>query len=91
MSDAYEIYAVHYGHHDRVRAARISSAAIRMTCIAAARLSLCGRSSARTAGTFIVDTGFDQAMARKREPEDHEAGREGLKALGIDAWQGRQT
>jgi glyoxylase-like metal-dependent hydrolase (beta-lactamase superfamily II) len=80
--DVYEIYAVRYAHHDRQSPENflggdphdiLQPLAYFVWAIVGPR------------GHFVVDTGFDAAMARKRgrtllNPID-----EGLKAIGLDA------
>jgi len=82
IDDVYEIYAVRYAHHDRQSPENflggdphdiLQPLAYFVWAIVGPR------------GHFVVDTGFDAAMAEKRgrtllKPVD-----EGLKAIGLDA------
>jgi hypothetical protein len=64
-NDVYEVYAIRYGHHPCRR--RPITSTIRTTCCSRSTSSS-GRSSARPA-PIVVDTGFDEAMGKKRQRE----------------------
>ena len=72
MSDTYEIYAVKYAHHSPRTAA--------MNFIggdphqASQPLDFFVWAVVGKDRTVVVDTGFDEVMAKKRERHDHEAG-----------------
>jgi len=80
--DVYEVYAVRYAHHDRQSPENflfgdphdiLQPLAYFVWAIKGSR------------GTFIVDTGFDQAMAVKRGRTIVQPVQEGLATIGIDA------
>jgi glyoxylase-like metal-dependent hydrolase (beta-lactamase superfamily II) len=80
-ADVHEIFAIRYGHHDRKAAENyiggdphdiLQPLDYYVWAIVGAH------------GTFIVDTGFDEAMARKRKRLVEKPIGEGLKAIGID-------
>jgi len=80
--DIYEVYAVRYAHHDRQSPENflfgdphdiLQPLAYFVWAIKGPR------------GTFVVDTGFDQAMAVKRGRQIVQPVQEGLAAIGIHA------
>jgi glyoxylase-like metal-dependent hydrolase (beta-lactamase superfamily II) len=79
--DVYDIYAIRYGHHHRKSSENFIGGDPHdipqpldyfVWAIVGAR------------GTFIVDTGFDEIMAQKRQRQVTNPIREGLKAIEID-------
>lgn len=82
MSDVFEIYAVRYGHHDRNAAANFIGGDEHDLPMP---LDYFVWAIVGAHRTYLLDTGFDAAMGRKRgrtlvRPVDA-----GLKAIGIDA------
>jgi glyoxylase-like metal-dependent hydrolase (beta-lactamase superfamily II) len=80
--DTYEIYAVKYGRHERKAAENYIGGDPHdgMEPIDYFVWAIVG-----PGGTYIVDTGFDEAMAQKRKRVITKPIAEGLKAIGIDA------
>jgi len=79
--DVYEIYAIHYGHHERKSSENFIGGDPHDVF---QPLDYFVWAIVGTHGTFIVDSGFDETMARKRARLiTHPVG-EGLKAIGID-------
>ena len=80
MDDIHEIYAIRYGHHDRQSSENFIGGDPHDTLQPLAYFiwAIVGPH-----GTFIVDTGFDQAMARRRGRVLVRPIEEGLTALGI--------
>ena len=78
--DVHEVYAVRYGHHKRQSSANFIHGDPHDTLqpLDFFVWAIVGPSS-----TMIVDTGFDEAMGRKRDREMIKPVREGLLALGI--------
>jgi glyoxylase-like metal-dependent hydrolase (beta-lactamase superfamily II) len=82
IPDTYEIYAIKYAHHPRKASENFLGGDphdgpmpidFYVWAIVGERR------------TFVVDTGFDRAMAVKRQRELHRTPAEGLRLLGIDA------
>jgi glyoxylase-like metal-dependent hydrolase (beta-lactamase superfamily II) len=78
--DTYDIYAVHYGHHDRQSPENYigGDAHDVLQPLDYYVWAIVGPS-----GTYVVYTGFDEAMARKRHRNVVRPVGEGLKAAGI--------
>lgn len=79
-SDTYEVYAVRYGHHDRRSPENFLGGDPHdiLQPLAYFVWAIVGPH-----GTFVVDTGFDEAMARARGRQLVKPVGEGLAALGI--------
>lgn len=82
IDDVHEVFAVRYAHHDRKAAENfiggdphdiLQPLAYYVWAIVGPR------------GTFVVDTGFDRAMADKRGRTIVSPVADGLRAIGIDA------
>ena len=80
--DIYEVYAVRYGHHDR-RSPENFIGGDAHDVLQPLDYFVWAIKGPR--GTFVVDTGFDAAMAKKRGRTLTKPINEGLKAIGIDA------
>lgn len=81
MPDAlHEIYAIHYAHHDRRASANYIGGDPHDV---AEPLDYYVWAIVGEHGTIIVDTGFDEAMAKKRDRALTRPIAEGLKAIGI--------
>ncbi|HEX5108458.1 MAG TPA: N-acyl homoserine lactonase family protein [Vicinamibacterales bacterium] len=80
--DVYEVYAVRYAHHDRQSPENFLFGDPHdiLQPLAYFVWAIKG-----PGGTFIVDTGFDQAMAVKRGRQIVKPVHEGLATIGIDA------
>jgi glyoxylase-like metal-dependent hydrolase (beta-lactamase superfamily II) len=79
-NDIHEVYAIRYGHHER----RASENFIGGDPHDVAQpLDYYVWVITGGHGTFVVDTGFDEAMARKRQRRILKSPAEGLKALSI--------
>jgi len=78
----YEIYAIRYAHHDRSAKENFIETDIHdlLQPLDYFVWAIIGPN-----GTFIVDTGFDVAMAKKRGRRLTKPLRDGLNAIGIDA------
>src|SRR2546423_11238393 len=82
QSDIWQVYAVRYAHH--LRTARENFIAgdphdeSPMPMDYFVWAVICGDR------VFVIDTGFDEAMAKKRGREFLHSPGEGLKAIGID-------
>ena len=82
MADGvYDIYAIRYGHHDRKAAENYIGGDPHDVL---QPLDYFVWAIVGAHGTFIVDTGFDEAMAQKRKRLVTNPIGEGLKAIGID-------
>lgn len=82
MSEAvHEVYAIHYGHHDRQSPENFLGGDPHdiLQPLAYFVWAIVGPH-----GTFVVDTGYDAAMARKRERALVRPIGEGLTAIGIN-------
>ena len=81
MSDTYEVYAIRYAHHDRRSPENFIFGDPHDTLqpIDYFVWAIIGPN-----GTFIFDTGLDQAMADKRKRTITKPVAEGLKALGVE-------
>ena len=78
--DVHEIYAIKYGHHDR----RASENYIGGDPHNAPQpIDFFVWAIVGPHGTFVVDTGFDEAMAKKRQRALVKPVGDGLKAIGI--------
>ena len=80
MSDIHEIYAVKYGRHQRKKAENYIGGDLHDTDepIDYFVWAIVGPS-----GNFVVDTGFDHAMAQKRGRQIEKPIAEGLNAIGV--------
>lgn len=81
MSDSFEIYAIRYGHHDRNAAANFIGGDEHDYPMA---LDYFVWAIVGAGKTYILDTGFDEAMAAKRGRTLVRPVAEGLQAVGID-------
>jgi glyoxylase-like metal-dependent hydrolase (beta-lactamase superfamily II) len=81
MSDEYEIYAVRYGHHDRNAAANFINGDEHDGPMP---LDYFVWAIVGAERTFLLDTGFDEAMGNKRSRQLVRPVAEGLKAIGIE-------
>lgn len=81
-SDTYEIYAVKYAHHDRRAHENFLQGDPHDN--APMPLDYFVWAIAGERRTFVLDTGFDAAMARKRGREFLTPPGDGLKMIGID-------
>jgi glyoxylase-like metal-dependent hydrolase (beta-lactamase superfamily II) len=78
--DIYDIFAVHYGHHDRPAADNyIGGDTHDNEPLDYYVWAIVGEKR-----TFVLDTGFDEAMGRKRKRTLVRPIAEGLKAAGVD-------
>ena len=80
--DVHEIYAIAYGSHDRPKATNYIGADPHD--LASDPLTYFVWAIVGPHGNFIVDTGFDEVMARHRNRHISRPIGEGLKAIGID-------
>src|SRR5271168_3069918 len=80
--DIHEIYAIKYGHHSRRSAVNYIDGDPHDVL---QPLDFFVWAIVGLAGTIILDTGFDEAMGKKRQREMTKPVREGLAALGIAA------
>lgn len=80
--DVHEVYAIAYGKHDRPNAANFIGGDPHDT--ANSPLIYFIWLIAGPHGHFVVDTGFDEAMGKKRDRHVARPIGEGLKALGVD-------
>jgi hypothetical protein len=78
--ETYEIYAVHYGHHDRQSTQNYIGGDTHdfLQPLDYYVWAIVGKN-----GTYVVDTGFDEAMGKKRKRTLVRPIADGLKALGI--------
>ncbi|HEY7231320.1 MAG TPA: N-acyl homoserine lactonase family protein [Pseudolabrys sp.] len=79
--DTYEVYAVHYGHHDRQSSANYIGGDVHD---ALQPLDYYVWAIVGHGGTFVLDTGFDAEMGKKRSRGLVRPIGEGLKAIGIN-------
>jgi glyoxylase-like metal-dependent hydrolase (beta-lactamase superfamily II) len=80
MSDAHEIYAIKYAHHDRSAAENYIGGDPHDS---AEPLDFYVWAIKGPHGTFVLDTGFDEVMARRRKRAVTKPIGEGLKAIGV--------
>jgi glyoxylase-like metal-dependent hydrolase (beta-lactamase superfamily II) len=80
--DSYEIYAVHYAHHDRQSPENYIGGDVHdlLQPLDYYVWAIVGQ-----AGTYVLDTGFDEAMGKKRKRTLVRPIVDGLKAIGIEA------
>jgi len=78
--DVHEVYAIRYGHHERRAAENYIGGDPHDV---AQPLDFYVWAIVGAHGTFVVDTGFDEAMANKRQRHILRPAGEGLGALGI--------
>ena len=86
--DVHEIYAIKYGHHDRKTAENYIGGDPHDVN---EPLDFFVWAIVGPSGTFVVDTGFDAAMAKKRNRAIVEADRRGAEVDRHRARQGRRT
>jgi glyoxylase-like metal-dependent hydrolase (beta-lactamase superfamily II) len=79
--DVHEVYAIRYGHHPRKAAENFIGGDPHDII---QPLDYFVWAIVGDAGTIVVDTGFDEAVARRRSRTIVTPVREGLNALGID-------
>ena len=79
--DTYEVYAVRYAHHDRRSPENFIGGDPHDVL---QPLDYYVWAIVGAAGTYVIDTGFDAAMAKRRNRELLKPIGEGLKAIGID-------
>ena len=82
MSDAYKLYAIRYGHHDRKSAENFIGGDDHDTDMP---LDYFVWAIVGDAKTYVLDTGFDPDVARRRGRVTTRPIAEGLKAVGVDA------
>jgi glyoxylase-like metal-dependent hydrolase (beta-lactamase superfamily II) len=80
--DLHEVYAIRYGHHSRRSPANFIDGDPHDVL---QPLDFFVWAIVGPSGTIIVDTGFDEAMGRKRQRETIKPVHEGLAALGVAA------
>src|SRR5271165_4623725 len=78
--DIHEIYAIRYGRHDRPAAANFIDGDPHNVL---QPLDFFVWAIVGASGTIVVDTGFDEAMGRRRQREITKPVRDGLLALGV--------
>ncbi|HSZ67397.1 MAG TPA: N-acyl homoserine lactonase family protein [Xanthobacteraceae bacterium] len=78
--DIHEVYAIRYGHHSRRSPANYLDGDPHDVL---QPLDFFVWAITGPSGTIIVDTGFDEAMGKKRQRETTKPVRDGLAALGI--------
>src|SRR3954453_17292220 len=81
MSESYEIYAVKYGHHERKASENFLGGDAHDGPMPLDYFVWAVVGAGRT---FILDTGFDAAMGKKRQREVSRPIDQGLKAIGVD-------
>src|SRR5271156_836246 len=81
MSDIYELFAIRYGHHDRTASANFIGGDPHDGPMP---LDYFVWAIKGTNGTFVLDTGFDEAMGRKRGRQFLRSPAVGLKAIGVE-------
>jgi glyoxylase-like metal-dependent hydrolase (beta-lactamase superfamily II) len=81
VSDIHEIYAIKYGTHDRPKAENYISGTDPHDVREPIDYFVWAISG--PSGTYVVDTGFDEAMAKKRGRKIEKPIAEGLKAIGV--------
>jgi glyoxylase-like metal-dependent hydrolase (beta-lactamase superfamily II) len=80
--DTYEVYAVKYASHDRKRSENFLGGDIHDGPMP---IDFFVWAVVGEKHTFVVDTGFDHSMARKRQRRLLRTPAEGLKTIGVDA------
>jgi len=80
--DIHEVYAIRYGHHSRRSPANFIDGDPHDIL---QPLDFFVWAIVGPSGTIVVDTGFDEAMGKKRQREMIKPVRDGLTALGIAA------
>src|ERR1700758_724291 len=80
--DLHEVYAIRYGHHPRRSPENFIGGDPHDML---QPLDYFVWAIVGAEGTIIVDTGFDEAMARRRQREITKPVRDGLAALGVAA------
>jgi len=80
--DIHEVYAIRYGHHSRRSPANFIDGDPHDIL---QPLDFFVWAIVGPSGTIVVDTGFDEAMGKKRQREMIKPVRDGLAALGIAA------
>ena len=83
-SEIYKVYAIKYGHHDRMSSANFIGGDIHDIAMPLSYFVWVVVGSSRI---FVVDTGFDQEAADERGRKITIPVEEGLAAIGIDAKQ----
>ena len=81
MADTHRVYAVRYGHHDRMAAENFLRGDVHDVLQPLAYFVWV---IAGPHGTFVVDTGFGPAMAAKRGRTIVRPVAEGLRSVGVD-------
>src|SRR5262245_15310234 len=81
MNDAHEVFAIRYAHHDRRSSENFIGGDPHDVL---QPLDFFVWAIRGPHGTFVVDTGFDATMAKKRARQITKPVGEGLKAVGID-------
>jgi glyoxylase-like metal-dependent hydrolase (beta-lactamase superfamily II) len=81
MDDTYEIYAVHYAHHERQSSANYIGGDVHDVL---QPLDYYVWAIVGQGGTFVFDTGFDAEMGKRRGRTIRRPIGEGLKAIGIN-------
>jgi glyoxylase-like metal-dependent hydrolase (beta-lactamase superfamily II) len=80
--DVHEVYAIRYGHHDRQSTANFIGGDPHDVL---QPLDYYVWAIVGPSGTYVVDTGFDAAMAKHRSRQLLHPVNEGLSAIGVDA------
>jgi len=81
MSDVYEVYAIRYGYHSRRSGENFIGGDPHNTLqpLDFFVWAIVGKS-----GTIVVDTGFDETMAKRRQRDLVKPVGEGLQAIGVE-------
>jgi glyoxylase-like metal-dependent hydrolase (beta-lactamase superfamily II) len=79
-ADEYEVFAVHYGHHDRPASDNYIGGDAHDVL---QPLDYFVWAIVGAGGTYVVDTGFDEAMGKKRKRTLVRPVADGLKAIGV--------
>src|SRR5262245_59699773 len=80
MSEVYEVFAIKYGHHERRAGENFIGGDPHDVSM---RLDFYVWALVGKSGTFLVDTGFDESMGKKRQRQITKPIAEGLAAIGI--------
>ena len=80
MTDIHEVYAIRYGHHERKAADNFIGGDPHDVL---QPLDYFVWAIVGASGTFVVDTGFDEAVGERRKRQMVKPVREGLAALGL--------